>query len=232
MLVVDNTFVHLKYISRILKIVRLKVCNHNMRNIYLAKKEFYHIYNRGADKRKTFIYKSDYQRFVDGLAVFNDEENLNGCRFEVRLNNLETTEKLVNVVAYCLMPNHFHLLLEQCADDGVTRFIQKMVTSYTMYFNKSHERTGVLFQGIFKRSHIKTNPRLVELSKYIHSNPIKIFNHSDVNNTGDQLLKYPWSSLSDYAGLRTDSKILSNQTIILDQFDSPKSYVDYVLGET
>jgi putative transposase len=203
-----------------------------MRNIYLAKKEFYHIYNRGTDKRKTFLYKSDYQRFADGLFVFNDEQNLNGCRFEVRLNSGEATKKLVNVVAYCLMPNHFHLLLEQCVDDGITKFIQKMVTSYTMYFNKSHERTGVLFQGIFKRSHIKSNSKLLELSRYIHSNPIKIFKGANDANLRKDLLEYRWSSFSDYAGIRKDSKILSNTSVILDQFDSPNDYVRYVLGET
>jgi putative transposase len=195
--------------------------------------QIYHVYNRGVDKRKIFLNLNDHQRFSDSLIVFNNTENLNGNRFADLLKCDERTT-LVNIIAYCLMPNHFHLLLEQITDDGVAKFIQKMATSYTMYFNKKYQRNGALLQGTFKRSHIQSNSRLLEMSKYIHYNPYKILctNDDPTIDTKKLLLQYPWSSFPDYANLRTESKIISNSKIILDQFDSPEHYVKYVLGLT
>jgi len=204
-----------------------------MKNIILAKREIYHIYNRGVDKRKIFLNNHDYQRFTDSLSVFNDIKTLAGRHFNDLVDN-PCKEPLVNVIAYCQMPNHFHLLLEQRAEDGITKFLQKLTTSYTMYFNIKNKRTGALIQGVFKRSHIKTNPRLLEMSRYIHSNPIKILkNNGETGRTiSEQLLAYPWSSLPDYVGVREKSKIIENEKIILDQFPSRKAYAKYVLGET
>lgn len=201
-----------------------------MRNIHLSNREIYHIYNRGTDKRKIFLSAKDHQRFIDGLIVFNRKETLDGRHF-VDLLECDNEYPLVNIIAYCLMPNHFHLLLEQLTDDGVAKFIQKMATSYTMYFNKKNERTGALLQGVFKRSHVKNNSRLLDLSRYIHANPLKILQAQNIDRK-EKLLNYPWSSFPDYAGVRKESKVIANTQIILDQFASREHYVDYVLGET
>lgn len=202
-----------------------------MRQTLLINNEIYHIYNRGVDKRHIFLDEQDHQRFADSLVVFNNQENLNGQRFKDRVK-FENEKPLVNVIAYCLMPNHFHLLLEQQVDNGVEKFIHKMATSYTMYFNKKYTRTGILLQGVFKRSHIKSNGRLLEISRYIHSNPVKIL---DSNTTTipikDKLLAYPWSSFPDYADVRTNTRIVENKEIIMDQFSTPNQYIDYVVGE-
>jgi putative transposase len=199
-----------------------------MRGTFLANRQIYHIYNRGVDKRTVFLNKADHQRFADGLNVFNTKENLNGQRFSSR-TNIKNEDRLVNILVYCLMPNHFHLLLEQLDENGITKFVQKMTTSYTMYFNNKYKRTGALFQGVFKRSHIKSDPSLLEISKYIHLNPVKI-----LGDDGDKkrLLEYPWSSFPDYVGERAGSLIIDNQSIILNQFDSPHHYKSFVLGET
>jgi len=203
-----------------------------MRKTSLSNREIYHIYNRGVDKRKIFLNVNDHQRFSDSLVVFNSKHNLDGCHFSERAQ-LDNEEPLVNVIAYCLMPNHFHLLLEQREDLGITKFLQKMTTSYTMYFNTKYSRTGALIQGVFKRTHIKTNARLLEMSRYIHANPIKILAAGKASGSiKDKLLNYQWSSFPDYAGARNESRIIANKQIIMDQFSSPKAYIKYVLDET
>jgi putative transposase len=204
-----------------------------MRNISLSNKQIYHIYNRGVDKRSIFLNRHDYQRFADSLIVFNNKTNLNGRHFNDRENFLREYP-LVNVIAYCIMPNHFHLLLEQQTDNGITKFLQKMTTSYTMYFNKKSKRTGALIQGVFKRSHIKSNERLLEMSRYIHTNPIKLFDQKKSSGISlkEKLLAYEWSSFPDYAGISPETPIVANKQIITNQFRSPKAYVKYILGET
>jgi putative transposase len=198
-----------------------------MKKIILTNKEIYHIYNRGVDKRKIFLNSKDYQRFVDGLVVFNDTENLDGRHLRDLIDG-QDRKALVNIVAYCLMPNHFHLLLEQIADTGVTKFMKKLTTGYTMYFNKKYERTGALVQGVFKRSHIRTNDRLLEMSRYIHANPLKILPEKSFF----ALESYRWSSLSDYLGIKAPSLVVNNKKIILDQFKNAASYRAFIRGLT
>lgn len=144
----------------------------------LANDQIYHVYNRGVDKRNIFLNDRDYQRFTDSLIVFNDTKNLSGGHFNDYVDGKDR-KLIVNVIAYCLMPNHFHLLLEQVRDNGITNFIHKLTTSYTMYFNKKYGRTGSLIQWVFKRSHIISNDRLLEIGKYIHTNPVKILPTGD-----------------------------------------------------
>lgn len=200
-----------------------------MRSVSLSNREIYHIYNRGVDKRNIFLHERDYQRFADGLVIFNSTDTLNGKNFNDQ-TNFERKKLLVNIIAYCLMPNHFHLLLEQRVDDGITKFLQKMTTSYTMYFNRKYTRTGALIQGVFKRSHIKTNPRLLEISQYIHANPIKILKNTFSNGElKEKLLAYPWSSFPDYAGVRGETLIVSNNEMITKQFRSTEAYIKHVL---
>jgi putative transposase len=203
-----------------------------MRNVLLSNQEIYHIYNRGVDKRNIFLNQRDYERFADSLIVFNNNVNLNGRNFYDR-ESFRCEKPLVNIIAYCLMPNHFHLLLEQRTDNGITKFLQKMTTSYTMFFNKKNSRTGALVQGVFKRSHIKSNEHLLEMSKYIHANPIKILKKNSSGGTLKQkLLAYQWSSFPDYAGIKIETPIVANKQMIMDQFRSPNVYIKYVLGET
>jgi putative transposase len=202
-----------------------------MRRVSLANGEIYHVYNRGVDKRKVFLNTRDYQRFVDGLIIFNTKERIASHSFGTK-KSFKDENALVNIMAYCLMPNHFHLLLEQRTENGIAKYIQKLITGYTMYFNKKHDRSGVLYQGVFKSKHVKTNAYLLELSRYIHANPTEILGENakgrvDVRN---YLLKYPWSSLSDYADSKGHSDLSAlNKEMILGQFSSPSNYVDFVL---
>lgn len=189
------------------------------REVPFAFREFYHIYNRGNSKRKIFLDFADYKRFQDLLYLANTTEPVTmrsarrGGVYEVKL---ETS--LVAIGAYCLMPNHFHILLTPLVDDGVSIFMKKVTTGYSMYFNKRYEHTGSLFEGRFKSEHASRDEYLKYLFSYIHLNPLKI-KHVDwkVRVAHElELLKqaeaYAFSSYQDYVhGKRNESMILSKE---------------------
>jgi len=134
--------------------------------------EYYHVYNRGVDKRKVFLDKKDLGRFLQSMNIFNREEPV-GSIYEFSL--LQTrlgrpTSKLVNIICYCLNPNHFHMILEQITKNGVSEFMKRLGGGYTKYFNARYTRSGALFQGRFKSTHVKSNEYLLHLSAYINLN--------------------------------------------------------------
>ncbi|MBU6414976.1 transposase, partial [Patescibacteria group bacterium] len=141
---------------------------------------FYHIYNRGVEKRKIFLDTDDYVRFIHDLFEFNDEADADHIYYrrqflkssEVEPPKISKRKLLVEIIAFCLMPNHFHLFVRQHANDGVVKFMHKLGTGYTMYFNQKYERVGGLFQGRFKAVHINNNRHFLYLPHYIHLNPL------------------------------------------------------------
>ena len=139
--------------------------------------EFYHIYNRGTEKRNIFASNSDRNHFLALLYFANQSEpadlKLQGRTLSETVEQ-KTGTPLVEIVAYCLMPNHFHLLIREIEEGGISKFMQKLTTGYTMYFNKWHERNGSLFQGRFKATHVADDRYLRYLISYIHLNPIKL----------------------------------------------------------
>lgn len=147
------------------------------RRVELAPNETYHVYNRGTDKRVIYQDGRDYQRFLELMYLSNND-------LPVRVNDtkkygmssyeVERSKPLVSIGAYCLMPNHFHILLQQHADNGISKFMQKLSTGYTMYFNKRYKRTGTLFEGVFKSQHAGKDEYLKYLFAYIHLNPVKL----------------------------------------------------------
>ena len=182
--------------------------------------EFYHIYNRGTDKRTIFLNVTDYQRFQVLLYLVNSTQNINiRDLLKTKKNLYEITlegEPLVAIGAYCLMPNHFHLLLTPLVDEGISLFMQKLATSYSMYFNNKYERTGSLFQGKF-RSELATDDRYLKyLFSYIHLNPVKLIQPDwkergimDCNKTQRYLEQYDYSSYLEITGkVRPESMIL------------------------
>jgi len=177
------------------------------RKTTLAPNEFYHIYNRGTEKIKTFHNKNDYRRFMALLYLCNSElpvtANFRGLTSEIF--RAERGETLVEICAYCLMPNHFHLILKEKEDGGISKFMQKLTTGYTMYFNKYHERSGSLFQGTFRAVHCDNDEYLRYLISYVHLNPIKIIdpkwkeNGIQNKNRAEKFLdNYEYSSFVDY----------------------------------
>ena len=201
-----------------------------MRKIKFANDGYYHIYNRGVDKREIFCDEEDYLRFLKRMREFNS--NLGDSqrdyikrtvpekkRFNLGYPRLNLFfSPLVEIVCYCLNPNHYHIILKQLADGGITQFMKKLGTGYTMFFNQKNNRSGSLFQGTFKAVEIKTNEQLLYVSGYINANA-EIHKISRAEN-------WRWSSYRDYLGLRNGT--LCNKEIILDQFENIGKYKDYV----
>jgi REP element-mobilizing transposase RayT len=131
--------------------------------------EFYHVYNRGVDKRIVFVDTQDYLRFYQSLAFFNNVEPT--VRFETAQYMYKRgVQPLVKIHAYALLHNHYHLLIEQCVDGGLSEFMKRVSTGYTSYFNERNDRTGTLFQGRFKRSHVNDDNYRQYLIAYINEN--------------------------------------------------------------
>jgi putative transposase len=127
----------------------------------------------------------------------------------------------VKILAYCLMPNHFHLMLRQENDGGITRFVSNFCNSYGKYFNTKYNRMGPLFQGAFKAIRVETDEQLIHLSRYIHLNPVTSFLVKE-----ELLDDYPWSSLAEY--LEKVETGITDPSIVLGSFGSVKSYQKFV----
>jgi putative transposase len=192
------------------------------RKIKFAEGEYYHIYNRGVDKRDIFLDKSDYNRFISLLFNANSinpvrtRRTSSGQGFTSTISRGET---LTNIGAWCLMTNHFHILLKSKDDFGVSKFLQKVTTAYTMYFNQKYNRSGALFQGVFKSEYVDRDEYLKYLFSYIHLNPIKFIENSwknkgirDIKRVLDFLDNYNYSSYFDYLfDSRPEYKIITKE---------------------
>ncbi len=195
-----------------------------MRKEVFLPDEYYHIYNRGVDKRVVFLSDRDRFRFINALYVLN---NFKEIPYRFDMQSLSPRELLipqkpfVRIVAGCLMPNHFHLLVTPLKERGVSGFFHKIGVSYAMYFNKRHERTGRLFEGTFKARHVDSHEYINYLTQYIHLNPFALFQtKSGIKEKSlEEVKRYPWSSAADYIGKR------SNLSLIID-----KKFRDEVLG--
>ncbi|MBU3910976.1 MAG: transposase [Candidatus Omnitrophica bacterium] len=214
-----------------------------MRKCRFAPGGIYHIYNRGVDKREVFISESDYIRFLCSLYRFNDiapTSNLHRIAYDVRglTSNIsdkpDKRKRLVNILYYALRPNHFHMTLQELIEKGIEKFMQKIGTGYTMYFNKKNKRSGALFQGTFKAIAIESERYLMEISRYIHLNPLKNiepeFREKGVENIDkakDFLLHYKWSSFLDYVSIKNFPLLINNE-IHKGYFKDASQHKDFV----
>ena len=169
--------------------------------------EIYHIYNRGVEKRNIFLKEADFKRFLDGIFIFNTflPVTFNGADRIYKEKENINRQPLVEVISFCLMPNHFHLLLRQKRESGIQLFMQKLCTGYSMYFNKINNRVGSLFQNKFRAVRIATDRHLFYIPHYIHMNPLEIMNINvdkkiNAESIVNKLVGYQWSSLSDFVG--------------------------------
>lgn len=200
-----------------------------LRSIQLIEGEFYHVYNRGTDKRVLFRDGTDRQRFLKLLYISNSVESIN-VRNILRKNNEPYTFdrglSLVSIGAYCLMPNHFHILLTPCVRGGVSLFMKKLCTGYSMYFNKRYNRTGTLFEGPFKSKWIDNDVYFKYLYAYIHLNPLKLWGREetladpDDQETLDFLRSYHYSSLPDYLQVTRLENVIINPAPYPDYFET------------
>lgn len=201
--------------------------------------EIYHVLNRGVDKRQIFVDKQDYLRFIHDLYEFNDQERseLNYYKFrdygvngKIAKVNKKLKKPLVDIMAFCLMPNHYHLLLSPRVEKGIPQFMQKLNMGYAKYFNQKYERTGTLFQGPYKNILVTNETHFLHLPFYIHLNPLDMAypewrenKISDPKKTFDFLESYRWSSHLDYLGTKNFPSIL-NKKNLMEIFGSHKNY--------
>jgi len=186
--------------------------------------EIYHILNRSTDKRKIFLDDKDYFRFIHDLFEFNDQlaaintgfwfrqRQFSGLqsRYSRYFEQEEEREKrkfLVNILAFCLMPNHYHLLLTPVVEGGITDFMRKLNVGYAKYFNQKYKRVGVLFQSRYKSIIITQESHFIHLPYYIHLNPLDLefseWREGELKNYKEAmrfLEHYRWSSFLDYIG--------------------------------
>ncbi|MEA2112359.1 MAG: transposase [Patescibacteria group bacterium] len=194
-----------------------------MKNPQFLNNYIYHAYNRGVEKRDIFVDDYDRLQFIHDLFEFNDVSSVmdkvknktqtDSFREIARYSRKENKrEKLVDILAFVLMPNHFHLLLIQKKDDGISKFMQKLGTGYTMSFNKKYKRVGSLFQGGYKAVLVERDEHLRYLPFYIHLNPLKIKTCGGSTPTDWEFLKkYRWSSLLDYIGKKNFPSVINKE---------------------
>jgi len=195
-----------------------------IRKTAFALGEWYHCYNRGVDKRIVFQDKQDHYRFLEQLYLGNSSSTLHrsNIRKEKFTDILKLPQKdpLVAIGAFCLMPNHYHLLLKETSDDGITKFMQKLGTAYTMYFNEKKSRTGNLFVKPFRSQHVGDDRYFQHLINYIHCNPAELFEPGwkngeikDAKKLIDQLVVYPYSSLRVYENKSLPSRSILDECV-------------------
>ncbi|MBI4825571.1 MAG: transposase [Nitrospirae bacterium] len=208
-----------------------------MKRPVFADNELYHIYNRGVEKRDIFMDERDYYRFVHNLYEFNDQNPAVNISYyfdkgsgTVRSTPLkvrkEPRKNLVDILVFTLMPNHFHLLLRQKKENGISRFMQKLGTGYTNYFNVKHKRVGGLFQGKFKAVHVNEEAHFIHLPHYIHTNPLELKYGS--RTSIDLILNYRWSSFQDYIG-RKNFPSVTSRGFLLNIFGGEEGYLKHTL---
>lgn len=165
----------------------------------------------------------NFQRFLKTFAYYQILGPKPRFSLFTPINNLlDKNKKIVEINCYCLMPNHFHFLLRQLVDGGITEFLSKLSNSYTKYFNTKNKRVGPLLQGEFKSVLVESNEQLLHLSRYIHLNPL-------VSGFIDILKEYQWSSYPEYIGISTQQ--VCTKDIILDQFKLKEDYQKFVMAQ-
>lgn len=204
--------------------------------------EIYHVFNRGVDKRKIFLDDQDRFRFVHDLFEFNDQNPLSNTSyyFSKNKNKLSSSQDdklerkprklLVNLYAFCLMPNHYHLLLSARVDNGVPRFMKKLNMGYARYFNERYERKGTLFEGRYKSVLIKHEAHFIHLPYYIHLNPLDLvfpeWRNGKLKKYREAmrfLENYRWSSHLDYLGIKNFPSV-TQRDFLLEFFGGSDGY--------
>jgi putative transposase len=188
----------------------------NTLKIY-ADNGYYHLYNRGVERRNIFLCSEDYRTLLHLFKVYLTENPLSPSACRSLLGRLE-------ILCFCLMPNHFHLLIKQCDRQAMTEFMRKVFTTYSMYFNKKYKRSGTLFESRYKASLIGKADYLLHLSRYIHQNPLNLLKRSQ------KIEDYPYSSLPNYLGnISTDwIKTETILGVLKDEFGRRTSYKDFM----
>ena len=202
----------------------------SLRKVAFVPGEYFHIYNRGNDKRKIFHDNKDHHYFLKLLFLVNSEK-----KFKVRdlkeVYSVERGEQLVHIGAYCAMPNHFHLLITPLKENGLSKFMQKLTTGLSMHYNVKYKRSGSLFEGKFKAEHVDNDVYLKYLFSYIHLNPIKLIQSDwkitgikDLNSAKTHLKRYYFSSYLDYLEESRSETLIISRDGFPNYFPDKKSF--------
>lgn len=204
----------------------------------------YHVLSRGIEKRKIFLDEQDYFRFIHDLFEFNNVESINNVFYsfnkqyndvrrhyiEINRNNRKPRKLLVKIYAFCLMPNHYHLLLTPIAENGIALFMKKINGGYVKYFNEKYKRKGTLFEGKYKRILVKDEPHFIHLPYYIHLNPLDLkfpeWRNRELKNYKEAmkfLENYRWSSHLDYIAQKNFPSVTQRE-FLMEFFGGTKQY--------
>ena len=205
------------------------------RKVVLANDEIYHVVNRGVNYQNIYEHKRDYKRALISIKFYQYDRLPLSLSHFLNLNKDEQQEifksikkkskKMVDIFAYCLMPNHFHLLVKQKIDNGISKYLSNFQNSYTKYFNLSKKRTGHLFQGQFKAVRIEIEEQFIHVARYIHLNPFTSYIVKDF----EDLKKYPWSSLPEY--LNISNYDICEKKELLAHFDTLKEFKKHIIDQ-
>jgi len=206
------------------------------RKLNFSINEFYHIYNRGNNKSVIFLDDKDRKRFQKLMYLCNNTEPVVFKDFQgIPISEIPKKGTIVDIGTYCLMPNHFHILLHEKIEGGVSRFLEKLSTAYSMYFNKKYDRTGKLFEGRFKATHLNNDNYLKYIFSYIHLNPIKIIDpkwkEDGIKNKNDSkkyLTSYTYSSYLDYMGTKREEELILNRSVFPEYFGDFKEFEQFI----
>jgi len=199
-----------------------------MRSINIAPDEVYHIYNRGIQKQTLFYTERDYIRMLFLILMFQSPKRFRNIRrrvdyfedgndFKINADKV-IKNRFVELINFCIMPNHFHLTVNNLVKDGVPKYLHRIQNAYGRYFNTKRDKTGHVFQGTYKAKHISSDRQLQHLSAYIHKNPKEL---------GATYASYYWSSYQDYVDENRWGELLTT-SIILEGFDGKVDYRDFV----
>jgi|SRR3989344_2753627 len=204
-----------------------------MRRDNLAPGEYYHIFNRGNHKQSIFSDQRDWARLLFLIIYFQSPLNFYNIGRQISYfvkhrmfnipNDVETDiikNRTIELVGFTLMPNHFHLILRELKEGGISKYMQRILNAYTKYFNTRHGKVGHLFQGPYKMVHIDDNEQLLYLSTYIHRNPRELKDWRDKEDS------HPWSSYQDYITKNRWNKLLEN-SIVMEQFKNKNKYQQF-----
>ena len=184
--------------------------------------EFYHVYNRGVDRRQIFSDQYDLQRFLQSIDEFNVFEPIGSIYessfLDQSILSKRKKKRLVNFIAYCLNLNHVHVIIQQVRKGGISELMKRLFGGYTWYFNKKHNRSGSLFQGTFKAKHIDSNEYLLHLSAYVNLN----YRVHQLGGLTAKLCKSSWGEFIDGS-----ANSFCNKNIILEQFRNVREYKQF-----
>ncbi len=205
-----------------------------MRNIKIAPGEYYHIFNRGMSKQLIFHDNMDRIRFLFLILYFQSptvfqqigrsiKSFVQHSVFDIDIKTKKEIVKgrFVELTSFCLMSNHFHLIVKEVEENGIARYMQRVLNSYTKYYNTKYHKSGHLFQGPYKAVHVKDNNQLLYLSAYIHRNPRELKEWLNKENI------YPWSSYQDCVNKNRFEELLIT-AIINGQFKNKNEYDEFV----